>query len=53
MMPVCIAATPNPSDVARLHRWMDLAGVRQGAIIAQTAGQLRRERILSYSIAQL
>lgn len=53
IMPVCIAANPDPSDVARLHRWMDLAGVQQGAIIAQRAGQLRRKRILSYSVAQL
>jgi hypothetical protein len=53
IMPVCIAGQPNPSDVARLHRWMDLAGVRQGAIIAQAVGQLQRKEILSYSIAQL
>ncbi len=52
-MPVCIAAEPNPSDVARLHRWMELAGVQQGAIIAKRAGQLRRRGILSYSIGQL
>ena len=52
-MPVCIAAAPNPSDVARLHRWMDLAGVQQGAIVAQRAGQLRRRGILIYSIDQL
>lgn len=53
VMPVCIAAEPNPSGVARLHRWMELAGIQQGAIIAQRAGQLRRKGILSYSIAQL
>ena len=53
MMPVCIAAEPNPSDVARLHRWMELAGVTQAAIITQRTGQLRRKGILSYSITQL
>lgn len=53
LMPVCIAAEPNPSDVARLHRWMELAGVQQGAIIAQRAGQLRRKGIAGYSIEQL
>lgn len=53
LMPVCIAAEPNPTDVARLHRWMELAGVHQGAIIAQRHGQLRRKGIVSYSIAQL
>lgn len=51
--PVCIAAEPNPSVVARLRRWMDLAGVQQGAIIAQRAGQLQRRGVLCYSIAQL
>ncbi len=53
IMPICIANQPNPSDVARLHRWMDLAGVRQGAIIAQSAGQPQRKGVLRYSIAQL
>lgn len=53
MMPVCIAAEPNPSDVARLHRWMALAGVHQSAIIAQRHGQLRRKGIVSYSVEQL
>ena len=52
-MPVWIAAEPNPSDVARLHRWMELAGVEQGAIIARRAGQLRRRGILSYCAALL
>src|SRR5450759_4150054 len=48
IMPVCIAAEPNPSVVARLRRWMDLAGVQQGAIIAQRAGQLQRRGVLCY-----
>lgn len=52
-MPVCIAAEPNPSVVSRLHRWMELARVQQGAIIAQRAGQLRRRGILIYSVGQL
>jgi uncharacterized protein len=53
MMPVCVVAEPNPAVLARLHRWMDLAGVQQGAIIAQRAGQLPRKGILIYSVAQL
>ena len=52
-MPVCIAAEPNPSDVARLHRWMELAGVEQGAIIARRAGHLRRKGIVNYPVEQL
>jgi hypothetical protein len=52
-MPVCIAAEPNPADLARLHRWMDLAGVGQGAIVARRAGQLRRRGVVIYSIGQL
>lgn len=53
MMPVCIASQPNPSDVARLRRWMDLAGVNQGAIVAEQGGHLPRRGVLSYSIGQL
>ena len=52
-MPVSITRDPNPLDVARLHRWMALARVAQGAIITQRAGQLPRKGIASYSIAQL
>ena len=47
IMPVCIAA----SQTRRM--WPGCTGVRQGAIIAQAAGQLQRKGILSYSIAQL
>ena len=52
-MPVCIVAEPNPLDVARLHRWIELAGVKQGAIVSRRAGQLRLRGIVSYSIGQL
>ena len=52
-MPVMIVAEPNPTDVAKLNRWMELAEVRQGAIIAQRAGKLPRKGIVSYSIGQL
>ena len=52
-MPISITATPNPFDVARLHRWMDLAQVDQGAIIAQRAGPARRKGIASYALGQL
>lgn len=52
-MPVCIADQPNPADVARLRRWMGLAGVTQGALIAEEAGHLPRKGVLSYAIGQL
>ena len=52
-MPIAIAKEANPLDVARLHRWMDLAQVQQGALIAQRAGPVRRKGIACYSIAQL
>ena len=52
-MPISIATEPNPLDVVRLHRWMDLAAVEQGAIIAQRHGQLKRKGIVRYSLAQL
>ncbi len=53
MMPVCIAAQPNPSDIGRLRRWMEMAGVSQGAMIAEDGRQLRRRGILSYAIGKL
>ena len=52
-MPILIARDANPSHVARLHRWMALARVEQGAIITQRTGQLPRKGIVGYSIAQL
>ena len=52
-MPISIATNPNPLDMARLHRWMALARVEQGAIITHRTGQLPRKGIASYSIAQL
>ncbi len=52
-MPVGIASSPNPADVNRLKRWMDLAGTKQGALIAQTKTTARTGGILRYSIDQL
>ncbi len=52
-MPVIIAEEPNPTEVARLHRWMQLASVEHGALIARRAGRLRQRGIVSYSITQL
>lgn len=41
-VPVGIAAQPTPADAERVRRWMDLAGVSQGAIIAEAARGHRR-----------
>lgn len=53
VVPVSIAREPNPLEVEKLRRWMDLAGVSQGAIIAERGGRLPRKGILSYSTGQL
>ena len=53
LMPVYIASEPDPPGAARLRRWMNLAGVHQGAIISQKAGRLSRGGILSYAVSQL
>ena len=52
VMPVSIAAMPTPAEVTALRRWMELAGVRQGALIAQRPGPAR-QGILRYSLHQL
>lgn len=56
-MPVSIAAVPTPAEVAALRRWMELAGVRKAAIIAQRAdsvpGHHPPNRVLRYSLHQL
>jgi predicted AAA+ superfamily ATPase len=53
VMPVGIAAVPTPTEVTRLRRWMDLAGVRQGALITELPGGARTGGILRYSVDQL
>jgi len=53
VVPVSIAQVPNPADAVRLRRWMDVAGVSQGAMIAERGGRLPRKGILSYSTGQL
>ena len=52
IMPVGIAETPTPAEIAALRRWMELAGVRQAALIAQRPGPTR-QGILRYSLHQL
>ena len=52
IMPVGIAETPTPAEIAALRRWMELAGVRQAALIAQRPGPAR-QGILRYSLPQL
>jgi len=41
-VPVGIAAQPTPADAERVRRWMDLACVSQGAIIAESSRGHRR-----------
>jgi hypothetical protein len=53
VVPVSIAQEPNPADAVRLRRWMDVAGVSQGAMIAERGGRLPRKGISSYSTGQL
>ena len=52
IMPVGIAETPTPSEVTALRRWMDLAGVRQSALITRLPGPAR-QGILRHSLDQL
>jgi len=52
-MPAGIAAAPTPADVSRLRRWMELAGVKQAALIGQTKSPAKLDGICRYSIEQL
>jgi predicted AAA+ superfamily ATPase len=52
-MPVGIAESATPREVVRLRRWMELAGVTQGAMISGREGTVRGGHIQRYSIAQL
>ncbi len=55
-MPVGIAETPTPAEVTALRRWMELAGVRQSALITRLPGPARpstHRGILRYSLDQL
>lgn len=52
-MPVSIAEAATPHEVARLRRWMELAGVTQGALISEREGAVRGGNIHRYSMAQL
>ncbi len=52
-MPVLIAEHPDPTHEARLKRWMNLAGVRNAAIISAHARTAARGGILRYTLDQL
>ncbi len=53
-VPVAIAENPNPETLDRLRRWMGLAGVPQGAIIARNLQtRSRTGGVLRYGFAQL
>lgn len=55
LVPVAIAPVPNPATRARLQRWMELAGVNEGAIIGREPGlsEHRPGPVLRYALAQL
>jgi len=50
---VAIAEAPNPTDEARLQRWMNLAGIRNAAIVSLRSREQRRGPILRYALDQL
>lgn len=53
-VPVAIAENPNPETLDRLRRWMALAGVPQGAVIARAPQSRGRSGgVLRYGFAQL
>lgn len=52
-MPVGIAASPTPADIAGIKRWLSLAGLRNGALIGQSGGGPPARPILRYSFGQL
>lgn len=52
-MPVSIAAQPTPAHLARLHRWMQLAGVARSALISEHSHTPRRGPVVGYSLGQL
>ena len=53
LMPVGIAEAPTPTEIARLRRWMDLAGLRQAALVTNRASGARISGVLRYSLSQL
>ena len=52
-IPVGIAAHPSPREAGKLRRWMDLAGVTQGALIGRIKSGRHGQLILRYCIDQL
>jgi len=52
-MAVAIAEAPNPTDEARLQRWMNLAGIRTAAIVSLRSREQRCGPILRYALDQL
>jgi predicted AAA+ superfamily ATPase len=52
-MPVGIAESPTPTEMARLRRWMDLAGLQKAAFIAQRPASVRAGGVLRYALGQL
>ncbi len=52
-LPVSITREPNPFSETRLRRWMELAGVSQGAIVAAASRPSRRGGVLRYEATQL
>lgn len=53
LMPVSIVETATPREMALLRRWLELAGVGQGALISDRESAARGGNIQRYSLAQL
>lgn len=53
VLPVGIASTPTPSELAKLKRWMKLAQVSHAALIGETKTAARSGGVLRYAIDQL
>lgn len=52
-MGVAIVEVPNPTDEARLQRWMNLAGSRSAAMVSFRCREQQRRRIFRYTFDQL
>lgn len=52
-VPVGISAESDALAEARLRRWLEIAGVKQGALITASSASVRKSGILRYSLTQL
>lgn len=52
-LPIGIAETATPHEVARVRRWMELANLQFGALVSSRHGQGRSGGVQRYTLAQL